>query len=503
MTRVFTTFTAIVGAACLGLIGCGLPSENVKASPFQATRVDTPMALLATPGFADEAGGGIFLGPDKKPVRLRLDGTPGSLALHTMADVDTGPVASIHPFGPHGALLSAQNGVFVAESGWIIPPPWRDQIKGAAIRGAAVGGGTAWIARDQGVLRVTDGRLFELRIEAEPVTGTTALAVTTGGDAETTLWLAQGSKLRAIAAREDGTLQVTAAPLSQKDVGADITALVGLAASKKGESMVFAVADGSLFRIKGDDARRFDVGGGVDEIAGGGRFLWVRAGARLVQYDADADVWGEATGLGNAEKLLAADPSGVAWARAAGKTFAVSRGVVPRILGLHQNMRLFDAELVVRASIPADLQGAELSFVIDDGQPIKTQGPFFSLGGEEGEGNAKPYSFAALAPGLHTVSAVLKLMGGVTTRRSVAFDYHPAAGTVATFEKDIKPIHEARCARCHTRGPGPDLSTFEKWKASAAKVVASVRDRRMPADGPLDPAQIQKIERWAAGGAQP
>jgi hypothetical protein len=35
------------------------------------------------------------------------------------------------------------------------------------------------------------------------------------------------------------------------------------------------------------------------------------------------------------------------------------------------------------------------------------------------------------------------------------------------------------------------------------RIVAAVVELRMPADGPLDPAQIKVLQRWAAGGALP
>jgi len=56
---------------------------------------------------------------------------------------------------------------------------------------------------------------------------------------------------------------------------------------------------------------------------------------------------------------------------------------------------------------------------------------------------------------------------------------------------------------CHETGPGHDLSTYELWKADAARIVQAVSDRRMPADGPLDPLARTKIIRWAQLGTAP
>ncbi len=84
------------------------------------------------------------------------------------------------------------------------------------------------------------------------------------------------------------------------------------------------------------------------------------------------------------------------------------------------------------------------------------------------------------------------------------FDFQPVSpGRCSGCDKDIRPIYEARCAKCHISGPGRPLSTYELWKENANLITAAVRDQRMPADGPLDPQLITLIQRWVASGAKP
>jgi hypothetical protein len=427
----------------------------------------------------------------------------GALAPHPALDLDTGAVSSIHGFGPHAALLATEQGLFVAQGGWILAPSWRQHGKGAPLVGTAVTGGTAWIGLHRGVLRVTEGRVFELLVDGEPLEGVTAIAVTKDASGTSTLWVAAGKRLLSVEPRETGGTFVVRAAKVGDQIDDPIDALVGISASPRGEARLFARAGGRLLRVAGEGVTRLELGGAVDEIAGGGRFLWARSAGRLFQWDADAGRWGEATGLDGVERLLGADASGAAWVRAAGRAYGVTRGPVPRVLGLDQNMLLHEAELPVLAVLPPGVDNAEVTFRVNGGMPIAAKAPLFSLGGEESDGRPRAFSFAALGPGQHAVTVDLRMTDGKTGSRAVVFDYRPATGSAPSFARDIAPINEARCLKCHVKGPGPDYSTYELWKTHAQKIVKAVRDRRMPADGPLDPALIQKIERWVSGGMMP
>jgi hypothetical protein len=47
------------------------------------------------------------------------------------------------------------------------------------------------------------------------------------------------------------------------------------------------------------------------------------------------------------------------------------------------------------------------------------------------------------------------------------------------------------------------LKTYAEWMAQKDLIVNAVTELRMPADGPLDPSQIELLQRWAAGGGAP
>ena len=112
----------------------------------------------------------------------------------------------------------------------------------------------------------------------------------------------------------------------------------------------------------------------------------------------------------------------------------------------------------------------------------------------------RPASFITLADGAHSVTVTARYPGAVLVKRTVHFTLQSGATGTVGYAADIKPIFDARCAKCHTMGPGRDLTTFDLWKANSMLIVNAVKDKRMPADGPLDPSFIQKIARWVNGG---
>jgi hypothetical protein len=245
-----------------------------------------------------------------------------------------------------------------------------------------------------------------------------------------------------------------------------------------------------------------------------GRWVWLRAGKELYRYDADGRRWGRATGLMGAPKLLAADASGGLWARSDDKTFAINAGPVPRVFGLFEGARVYQSDVHVRVQIPVDDDPGSVSFALDDAVPIERQRKdaqsgtgeiatlSFALGGFNAAGQEQSYSLAGLARGLHTLTLTAQLASGRQSRR-LHFELSSGAAVALSFAKDVMPIFEARCAKCHTHGPGHELATYEQWVTDKDRMVKAVVELRMPADGPLDPTQIQILQRWASGGSAP
>lgn len=128
---------------------------------------------------------------------------------------------------------------------------------------------------------------------------------------------------------------------------------------------------------------------------------------------------------------------------------------------------------------------------------------FHALGGVEASGKLKAVSFSSLPDGLHTLALNTRTVDGVESQRLIHFDLEASASIQVSWQRDIRPLSEARCNKCHGTGTQPELNTFEQWKANAAPAAAAVRDRRMPADGPLDAANILLVQRWVTGGTLP
>ena len=92
---------------------------------------------------------------------------------------------------------------------------------------------------------------------------------------------------------------------------------------------------------------------------------------------------------------------------------------------------------------------------------------------------------------------------------------HDRIGTKVTWEREIAPIVQARCASCHSPGGGAPmpLTTYEETRPWARAIREEVLARRMPKwhvvrgygdfsnDPSLSPFEIALITAWVDGGA--
>ncbi len=92
---------------------------------------------------------------------------------------------------------------------------------------------------------------------------------------------------------------------------------------------------------------------------------------------------------------------------------------------------------------------------------------------------------------------------------------HDRITTKVTWNREIAPIVQARCASCHTRGGSSriPLTTYEEARPWAASIKEEVLTRRMPIwkaargygdfanDPSLSPFEIALVAAWADGGA--
>jgi hypothetical protein len=499
--RVFPVLLAGLLAAC-GDSTPSIPLDHPSPQPFQPMLLQAQADVASAPGFADQTGGGIFATATGETLRLRLDGTRSTLENHPGNPVTPGRARAVFRMGPGSALVEADNGLFLAQAGWLIAPSWRDSLGPGLTATASTSEGAAWLGHASGLYLLKDGALSALKVDGKPLEGITALAAAPADNGAQGLWFLRQDALWLAVRTATGAWRVSAADAPLLEGERPVT-LVGLGASEKGKAEAWLLTSERLLRRAADGWRQVALAQKPTQVLAAGRFLWVKAGEKLLSYDADAGTWGEASGVDTREFLfLAADESGCAWVQLGAETVALTRGPVPRVLGVHEGMQVVEDALVVRARVVPGTEPLSVTFEVA-GVEVPVRGPAYSLGGVETDGSFRPYSFVGLEPGPHTLSAVARYGDGTEARRSVSFEYQPLSTVALGWDKDIRPIHESRCAKCHQSGPGRALSSYELWKENAPLIVAAVREQRMPADGPLDPQLISVIQRWAATGANP
>lgn len=502
----------------LGAMACDEVSTPEPLAPesFEPVTLGTDLDLSAAPSFADERGGGIFIDLAGRVVRVRPNGERGVLESHPRNTVLPGPATAVFPLGPYNALVATTRGVFVVDQGWLISPPWQAELDGPGLTGAALGeGGVAWLAHAQGLYRLEGGALSEFTLGGERLGGVTALGLAPTLDGTPGLWFAREGKLYAAAQRSRTEFEVRDSGLSADTLAGGVLGLAGIAPSRESGGELWAITAAGLLLYTGTSWRQYTLPQTPRSLVAAGRFAWLSAGDALYRYDGDTRRWATVSGLAATPTVLGVDTAGAAWVRVGTQTLSLNRAPAPRLTGLHQGARVYDGQLVLQAAVASDGGVEALSWALDDEAPQDVAlakgavgaGPtagltFHSLGGVEAGGTLKPVSLAALANGRHLLTVTAKA-GATTATRRVHFEFLGAAGAAVSWATDVAPLNAERCAKCHGMGIEPELITFEQWRTHAAAISAAVRDRRMPADGPLDEAGIQTIVRWVNGGVLP
>jgi hypothetical protein len=505
--------------AGVALCACtsGTVSEVLSPVPFQVTVVSKPSTLIDAPGFADQRGGGVFVDTLGRAVRVRSDGSTQPLESHPGNTVVPGAVRAVWPLGPFSALVGTATGLFVAESGWLISPPWQSLLGAEGFIGTALDqNGIAWLAHDSGLFRLEGGQLFELTANGAPLTGITTLAVAPGPSGGEAVWFGRVGKLQLAERHSASGYLIKGSGLAPEDIKGGVLTLAGLTPSPKSPGELWAVtAARALWRFTRGVWVRYDIGRQPEQLLSAGRFTWLRAGESLFRYDADAQVWGEAQGLAPGVTFQSVDAAGAAWVRDGSTTQAIADGWVPRLTGLFQDEQVYGTEALITVHVPTVSEVLAVTYRVDDGleqearveKAVMGEGAqagnwSFSLGGADAFG-PKPFSLVAYNDGLHTLDVTALFLGGNTATRRVHFELKAGLSGTVSWAADIKPIFEARCAHCHTSGPGRDFTVYEAWQRDNGLIVAVVKEKRMPADGPLDPVLIGRIVRWANGGMLP
>jgi hypothetical protein len=506
--------------AIAGWIACACSSGDIGDNPLVATRLEVvqteaALQLAAGSGFADERGGGVFATSDGRAVRLRIDGSLGRLENHPGNATAPGTVQRVFPVGPYSALVATDNGLFVAESGWLIEPSWRDALDPTGIVAAAVGGnGVVWLAHERGLYRIEAGELSELKVERKSLRGLTALAVAPAPNGANAVWFAQGKTLSYARQTARARYEVVSGGLAEDVVEASISGLAGVSASPGSAGELWLITPRALFHLAKQSWISYETPAAPEALVSAGRYVWLQTSAGLFRYDADAARWGKVEHLAGPLSLLAADATGSVWIDAAARSLTLSTGSIPRVLGIFEGARVYDADVFVRAQVAGKDPPDRVSFLLDDGEEVEREPDDalpgegtvatldYALGGFDAAGHEQSYSLAGIGPGLHTLTVRAQFEGRVEQRK-LHFDFRSSSAQALSFTADVQPIFDARCAKCHTSGPGHALSAYDEWVTEKDRIVRAVVELRMPADGPLDPSQIQTLQRWAAGGAKP
>lgn len=495
-------------SACSGRI-----TQSLNPKPATATLLTVSQPLSALPSFADERGGGLFIDLAGQVVRLRADGTQAALESHPANTVVPGPASALYRAGPTTALVVTNKGLFIADSGWLVQTSWSSALSAEGLVGTALADdGSLWVAHAKGLFQVQGGGLRELTVGNKSLEGLTALTAGLTPNGQRGLWFAQGATVSAAAQNQAGAWEVQAAELTAAELAPGALKLASISPAPNSAGEVWVSTGSTLWSFTEKGWSQTLTPAAPRQLVAAGRTLWVQLGDALFRRDLDANAWARIQDLAAPPTFLAADATGSLWARVGADTVRLSAGVPLQVSGLTQNARVYEPELPIRVSFAADAGPTSVKFGFDDvslstlplegAQPGPAQTLVFSLGGVDVAGTMKPLSLAGLDDGDHTLRVVSEGPNG-TQGRLVHFTFLGASTAVVSFATNIAPVSQARCAKCHTTGTLPELKTYEQWKANAEDIAQVVRDRRMPADGPLDAFQYSLIQRWVSGGATP
>jgi hypothetical protein len=183
------------------------------------------------------------------------------------------------------------------------------------------------------------------------------------------------------------------------------------------------------------------------------------------------------------------DPAGRLWTSDGVdlSVLAVDRPVV--LTGLSRGDVLeLASELTVQPTDPELVQS--VSVALDDAPITVDDSWSFSL------------DPAALDAGLHGLDIDVVYTDGDT--RAQTRDIFVGLPFDVTWDEHIRPLHEARCARCHTDGTETILTDLTSWQDRYSDIVDQVQSGAMPLTGtPLTNDELSLVVGWGNGGFLP
>ncbi len=230
---------------------------------------------------------------------------------------------------------------------------------------------------------------------------------------------------------------------------------------------------------------QFEGGAPRQPVGGGGR-LWVPVGDTI--YQRAGDTWQIVDGIAPGATAMHLHAAGGAWLEYPNQLCHATLGEPLVIRGL----RPYEHRVAAMANLTVSSGQAALT-VERDGAVVSSL---------TGVGDHNLVGFELGAPGWHQ----LTLKAGGASR---GLDYFVVDLPLRSWEVDVKPLFEQRCAGGPCHGPNPggtqvDLSTYQAWRTRAGRIRERLLRGQMPPVPPqLTPDTLAIVLDWVEGGMKP
>lgn len=448
------------------------PSERLVEQPtlieVDAPRVSERMVIDNADSAAVNDRMMVWFSRDEDLYR-QAPGQPAEL-IERAVDVRVTGAVDLDEAGVDGTpveLVILDGSLWTYDGTLLRPSPLGQDLPGQVTR-LAVDAPRLWIETTEGLFRWSQDQLVEVRVGGEPVTRGFALGGVALG--QSVIWVATDGAIHAV--------PIQGGPvIFEHDV--QVSAI-----TTDSYGLVWVIVNGELQRVSRD--------GELTSIGRSGvRELISQRGSPTIWMGAD-DGWWQIRGLlaskltsSAADPPITLDPAGRLWTADDTRlsVLAVDRPVV--LTGLSRGDVLeLASELTVE---PTDPDLVDTIWVTLDGNALDISDAWsFSL------------DPAVLDAGLHDLGIDVRYTDGDS--RTQARSIFVGLPFDVTWDEHIAPLHDARCARCHTDGTETILTDFDSWQDRYSDIVAQVQSGAMPLTGtPLTNDELSLVVGWGNG----
>ena len=483
--------------------------------PFAARRLTLPMGVQARAVWIGNEGEGVFasLTGDLYAFSPRgdisaVDRVPGETA--TVAERRITALATRSP----GEILAATAGSALLIQNSLSRRAQLPAVLNAATSLAVLNGASLW-GTSSG-LYLSSGRTFlQLNDARGPVNNVDTIASITADAGALEFWLKTGPNVRRLR-YVDGS----APTFTEMPVNLALGAVFHLASM--GDDRAVVSTERGVYILRGNEAGGWVNGASRSEpgaVGGGGGKAWVIWGTDVLRTD------------GTTWEALARDPRfgpncKIAVDSSGNSAMVIDDdGAVVRI-DVEERVRVSgfrDADLITTPTLGIEVlpwrsaEPTEVSWFVDGEMPataVRMMAPWGwgynvdvngmgmvvvtatgtrtrEIGTQLPNRRTGPY-------GGHFVRVVVR-HGMESIERTLSFEYASPFGRIPTYNADIAPIYNARCARCHQNSVAEELSTFELLRNKRGALRQALRERRMPPDLPLDSVSEALFLAWIDG----